>query len=52
MVKEAKVALVPGGINWFEQASEGRVRICFATSEAVLREALGRVLIAEGNYFK
>jgi aspartate/methionine/tyrosine aminotransferase len=52
VMKEAKVALVPGGISWFEKASEGRVRICFATSSAILQEALTRVLAAESNYFK
>jgi aspartate/methionine/tyrosine aminotransferase len=40
---KAKVALVPGGRNWFESASEGHLRICFSTSEAVLAEAFERI---------
>lgn len=47
----AKVALVPGGVNWFEKASEGHVRICFATSDAILQEAFSRLLEAEKHYF-
>jgi aspartate/methionine/tyrosine aminotransferase len=41
---EAKVALVPGGKNWFESASENHVRICYATSEKILKEAFDRML--------
>ena len=33
--------------NWIEQASEGKVRICFATSKAILTEAFDRLLRAE-----
>ncbi|MEY4602745.1 MAG: hypothetical protein RIT43_37 [Bacteroidota bacterium] len=40
----ARVALVPGGTQWFESASEGHVRICFATSEKILNEAFSRML--------
>ena len=43
ILREAKVALVPGGRNWFESASEGHLRICFSTSEAVLTEAFNRI---------
>ncbi|MEN9998121.1 MAG: putative aspartate transaminase AspC4 [Bacteroidota bacterium] len=43
ILKEAKVALVPGGRNWFESASEGHLRICFSTSEALLTEAFNRI---------
>lgn len=46
----AKVALVPGGVNWFEKASEGRVRICFASSKAILSEALERVVLSESSF--
>jgi aspartate/methionine/tyrosine aminotransferase len=42
-LKEARVALVPGGKDWFEQASEGHVRLCYATSDAILSEALDRL---------
>lgn len=41
---EAKVALVPGGTNWFESSSEGHVRICYATSAKILDEAFDRIL--------
>ncbi len=47
----AKVALVPGGLNWFEKASEGRVRICFASSDVMLQEAFSRLIDAEKHYF-
>ncbi|MCE2711489.1 MAG: pyridoxal phosphate-dependent aminotransferase [Cryomorphaceae bacterium] len=40
----ARVALVPGGVQWFESASEGHIRICFATSEKILNEAFSRML--------
>lgn len=43
ILKEAKVALVPGGRNWFESASEGHLRICFSTSEDILTEAFERI---------
>ena len=43
ILTEAKVALVPGGRNWFESASEGHLRICFSTSEDVLLEAFDRI---------
>jgi len=42
--KKARVALVPGGKEWFESASEGHVRICYATSREVLEEAFERML--------
>lgn len=51
MHQRAKVALVPGGLNWFEKASEGRVRICFASSDVLLQEAFSRLLEAEKHYF-
>jgi aspartate/methionine/tyrosine aminotransferase len=41
--KQCKVALVPGGTSWFESASEQHVRICYATSEAILAEAFQRM---------
>jgi aspartate/methionine/tyrosine aminotransferase len=44
VLAEAKVALVPGGTNWFESASEGHVRICYATSAKILEEAFERIL--------
>jgi aspartate/methionine/tyrosine aminotransferase len=42
--EEARVALVPGGKDWFEAASEGHVRICYATSRDILGEAFNRLL--------
>jgi aspartate/methionine/tyrosine aminotransferase len=43
ILEYSNVALVPGGINWFESKSEGYLRICYATSEAILREAFERI---------
>lgn len=40
---EARVALVPGLPRWFGPGSEGHVRICFATSRAILKEAFDRM---------
>ena len=39
----SNVALVPGGNNWFESKSEGYLRICYASSEAILSEAFERI---------
>lgn len=53
--KEAKVSLVPGGHQFFGDESEGHIRICFATSRAILEEGLMRTkkgveqLFAEKN---
>ncbi len=41
--REARVALVPGAPRWFGPGAEGHVRICFATSRAVLEEAFNRM---------
>lgn len=43
----SKVALVPGGREWFESQSEGHIRICFSTSEAILDEAFARIKAIE-----
>ncbi|MGE5324241.1 MAG: pyridoxal phosphate-dependent aminotransferase [Actinomycetota bacterium] len=40
---KARVALVPGLPRWFGPGSEGHVRICFATSRAILKEAFDRM---------
>ena len=40
---QARVALVPGAAKWFGPGAEGHVRICFATSRAILREAFDRM---------
>ena len=47
----AKVALVPGGGNWFEKSSEAHVRICFASSDVILEQAFSKLLEAEKHYF-
>lgn len=41
--EQARVALVPGLARWFGPGSEGRVRICFATSRRILTEAFDRM---------
>lgn len=38
-----KVALVPGSERWFGTRASGHVRICFATSRAILEEGLERI---------
>jgi aspartate/methionine/tyrosine aminotransferase len=43
ILQEAKVAVVPGAAQWFGPGAEGYIRICFSTSESILREALGRM---------
>lgn len=41
--KEEKVAIVPGGEQFFGPGSEGHVRICLATSREILKEGLDRM---------
>jgi aspartate/methionine/tyrosine aminotransferase len=43
LVDRARVAMVPGSTRWFGPGAEGHVRICFATSRAILREAFDRM---------
>jgi aspartate/methionine/tyrosine aminotransferase len=43
LLKEAKVAVVPGAEKWFGPGAEGHIRICFSTSKAILEEALDRI---------
>lgn len=43
ILEKARVALVPGGTNWFEAGSEGHLRICYSTSETILKEAFDRM---------
>ena len=43
MLINAKVAVVPGLPKWFGTAAEGYIRICFSTSEEVLKEAFHRM---------
>ena len=48
LLESARVALVPGGVNWFESKSEGHIRICYSTSEEILNEAFNRIRLV-GN---
>ena len=41
--EQYKVSIVPGGAKFFGPGSEGYVRICLATSRAVLAEGLDRI---------
>jgi aspartate/methionine/tyrosine aminotransferase len=41
--EQARVALVPGAPRWFGPGARGHVRICFATSHAILQEAFDRM---------
>ena len=43
LLEEAKVAVVPGAKEWFGEGAEGYIRMSFATSEDILKEALGRM---------
>jgi aminotransferase len=43
LLKEAGVALIPGGEKWFEKSSEGHIRICYSTSHTILKEAFDRM---------
>jgi bifunctional pyridoxal-dependent enzyme with beta-cystathionase and maltose regulon repressor activities len=43
LMDEAKVAVVPGLKQWFGNGAEGYIRLSFATSPAILSEALNRI---------
>ncbi|GAA0444512.1 pyridoxal phosphate-dependent aminotransferase [Streptomyces olivaceiscleroticus] len=43
LLAEARVAVVAGTTEWFGPGAEGNIRISYATSRAVLEEALNRV---------
>ncbi|MFH8409718.1 pyridoxal phosphate-dependent aminotransferase [Streptomyces sp. NPDC018019] len=43
LLDKARVAVVPGTAEWFGPAAEGNIRISYATSRAVMDEALDRV---------
>ncbi len=43
ILKEAKVAVVPGLKQWFGDGSDGYLRLSFATSEEILTEAMQRI---------
>ena len=50
IMDKSHVALVPGGKNWFEESSEGHIRICYATSEGILTEAFERMLSVKNQF--
>lgn len=58
MKEKVKLAVVSGGEKFFGEGSEGYIRICFATSHAILVEGLDRLekgiamLMAEKNLIK
>ena len=43
LLEQFRVAVVPGASRWFGPGAEGHLRLCFATSEGILREGLARV---------
>ncbi|WP_462264748.1 pyridoxal phosphate-dependent aminotransferase [Mucilaginibacter sp.] len=43
LFNDARVAIVPGLKQWFGDGAEGYIRLCFATSEPILTEALSRI---------
>jgi aspartate/methionine/tyrosine aminotransferase len=43
LLAQARVALVPGAPRWFGPGAGGHLRICFATSNRILREAFDRL---------
>jgi len=43
IMEKAKVSVVPGLKQWFGEGAEGYIRLSFATSENILREALSRI---------
>lgn len=43
LFNDARVAVVPGLKQWFGDGAEGYIRLCFATSEPILTEALSRI---------
>ena len=43
LLKEAKVAVVPGLERWFGPGAAGTIRISFATTESILNEAFDRI---------
>ena len=43
LMNNAKVAIVPGLKEWFGEGANGHIRISFATSEEILKDALSRI---------
>ena len=49
LLDQAKVAVVPGAKEWFGEGAEGFIRMSFATSEAILNEALYHIKTTVNN---
>lgn len=43
LLREAKVAVVPGAAKWFGPGAKRHIRICFSTSLELIKEALDRI---------
>lgn len=43
LLERSRVAVVPGAARWFGPGAVGHLRICFSTSEGILREGIARV---------
>jgi len=43
LLRDGRVAVVPGEPRWFGPAAQGHVRICFSTSRAILADGLDRI---------
>ena len=46
LMEKGKVKVVPGNTRWFGNEAKGHIRICFSTSEEILKEAFERMVIA------
>ncbi|BAP29716.1 putative aspartate transaminase [Chryseobacterium sp. StRB126] len=44
VLQYGKVAIVPGSERWFGKGAEGHIRICFSTSQEILKEGLNRII--------
>ena len=49
LFEQAKVAIVPGLPEWFGPGAAGYIRLSFATSQAILDEALDRITLTIRN---
>lgn len=43
ILERSRVYLVPGNKQWFGPGAAGHVRLCYATSHAILQEGLDRI---------
>lgn len=44
VLKQGRVAIVPGSERWFGKGAEGHIRICFSTSQEILEEGINRII--------